>query len=43
MARDIGPVLREDPSAEGVLLAEPQSSHTDAFKAQVEAADPGEE
>jgi hypothetical protein len=38
-----GPVLGEDPLAERVLLAEPQSSHTGALKPEIEAADAGEQ
>jgi hypothetical protein len=43
MARDAGPVFREDPLAELVLLAEPHSAHTGTLEANVEAADPGKE
>jgi hypothetical protein len=39
MDRDSGPVLPEDPPTERVLLAEPQSSHTGALEAEIEAAD----
>jgi hypothetical protein len=39
MDRDPGPVLREDPLAERVLLAEPQSLHTGALEAEIEASD----
>jgi hypothetical protein len=43
MTRDPGPVLREDPLAELVLLAEPHSAHTGALQAQVKSPDPAEE
>jgi hypothetical protein len=43
-ARDPGPMPLEDPLAEGVLLAEPHSSHVaGSLEAEVEAADAGEE
>jgi hypothetical protein len=35
-------MLREDPLAELVLLAEPHSSHTGALEAEVESPDPAE-
>jgi hypothetical protein len=42
MARDTRPMPREDAPTELVALAEPHSSHTGAFEAEVEAADSGE-
>jgi hypothetical protein len=43
ITRDPGPVLRKDPPAERVLLAEPHSSHSRTFEPEVEPADPAEE
>jgi hypothetical protein len=40
IARDPGPVLGEDPPAEGVLLAEPHSSHSRTFEPEVKATHP---
>lgn len=39
MTGDSGPVLCEDPLAEGVLLAEPQSSHTRSLEPEIESSD----
>jgi len=40
---DIGPVLGKDALAIAVLLAEPHSSHTGSFEAEVESSDAAEE